>query len=95
MTEKRDMDYTGIIQRLIGPIEPVGESHTDEARLDNLKAMCAMVNDLVSAIDDVSYRNLDRVEYSMKQAGQYAHDFLTKTLGIADAMIEERSRTNV
>ena len=69
------MDYYGIITKLIGSIEPIGESHTDESRYENLQQMTLLVNRLIIDIQEVSgYKN--RVEYSMKHAGEYATKFL-------------------
>jgi hypothetical protein len=71
-----------IIFKLVGKIQPIGESTTDGMRFENLIMMCDLVNRLVTKIDEVAYDNKDRHEYSMKRAGEYAKDFLTKTLGI-------------
>ena len=78
------MDYKEIVQRLVGPIDPVGETNSDNKRFDNLKVMCALVDALVSDIDSVAYANRDRAEYSMKRAGEYAFNFLDKTLNIKE-----------
>lgn len=77
------IDLKEIVMKLNGPIEPVGESHTDEVRLNNLKNLCDLVEDLVGEIQQIC-PNKDRVEYSMKEAGKYAHAFLYKRLGIEE-----------
>lgn len=46
--------------------------------------MCELVNNLVAEIDEVS-RCKNRVEHSMKEMGKYAHDFLTKEIGILNS----------
>lgn len=76
------MTNTEIVKKLIGEVRPVGETNTDNQRFENLKNLCDLTNQLVSMIDDVSHLNKDRQEYSMKRAGEYAHGFLTNTLGI-------------
>lgn len=76
------MTHTEIVKKLVGSIQPVGETNTDCQRLENLKVMCAIVNDLVIEINRVSYENKDRYEHSMKEMSLYAEQFLTKTLGI-------------
>ncbi len=77
------MNYTEIVKKLIGNITPYGATHIDDIRFENLKAMCELVNDLVYEIDSTaSYRN--RQEHSMKEMGEYAKNFLTKTLGIEE-----------
>ena len=69
------MDYYGIITKLIGEIEPAGETNIDEVRFENLEQMTFLVNRLIMDIQEVS-QNKNRVEYSMKRAGEYASKFL-------------------
>jgi hypothetical protein len=59
------------VSKLIGPVVPVGETNADDRRFDNLREMCALVEMLVSDIEDVSI-NASRHESSMKRAGEYA-----------------------
>lgn len=75
------MTHTEIVKKLIGEITPIGETNTDNERFENLKAMCRLVNDLVVEIDNVAI-NLNRPEYSIKRAAEYAEKFLCKDLGI-------------
>ena len=70
------MDYYGIITKLIGSIEPVGESNTDESRYENLQQMTLLVDRLIQDLRQVSEENKDRIEYSMKRIGEYATKFL-------------------
>ena len=44
------MDYHGIITKLIGPIEPVGETNEDEKRFSNLTNMTILVDRLVAIL---------------------------------------------
>jgi len=78
------MDYTAIVKKLIGNIEPVGETRADEKGFQNLIEMCKLVNELVVEIDYVATHNKDRQEYSMKVIEEYAGRFLSKTLGIVE-----------
>jgi len=57
-----------VITKLIGPINPVGETHIDTGRFDNLKVMTDVVEMLLIDIDKVT-ANKDRHEYSMNLAG--------------------------
>jgi hypothetical protein len=66
-----------VITKLIGPINPVGETHTDTSRFENLKVMTEVVDQLLTDIDRVASYH-DRIEYSMKLAGQHACKFLDK-----------------
>lgn len=78
------MTNTDIVKRLVGNINPIGETTTDNERYENLKAMCLLVNELVSEIDSVHYVNRDSKQYSVKRASDYAGEFIKKTLGIND-----------
>lgn len=75
---------TEVVKKLVGEIQPYGASHIDEKRFENLKTICEIVNNLVVEIDRVSYENKDRQEFSMKQMSDYASNFMTNTLGIAE-----------
>lgn len=76
------MTHTEIVNKLIGNIHPAGDASKDDERLENLKAMCELVNNLITQIDNVSYKYSDSYAYSEKRAGEYAHNFLTKEIGI-------------
>lgn len=67
--------HTGLIKQLIGSIHPVGESHIDTQRLENLKDMCELVGNLLHEIEAVTIHK-DAHEYSRKQTGEYADKFL-------------------
>jgi hypothetical protein len=76
------MTHLEIVNKLIGPIEPVGETTADDARYANLKAKCELVEQLILDIQFVANTNKGRSEYSMKRAGEYAERFLENTIGI-------------
>ena len=78
------MTNTEVVKKLVGNVQPYGATHIDDERFENLKAMCELVNDLVTEIDRVAYENKDRHEYSMKQMADYASNFLSNTLGITE-----------
>ena len=69
------MEIYDIIKKLIGPIDPIGETYEDNERFENLKATTKLVNQLLFKIYTVSY-NKDKVEFSMKKSGEFAHKFL-------------------
>ena len=46
--------------------------------------MCDLVNNIITDIDDMAYRNRDSQQYSVKRAAEYASEFLTKTVGISE-----------
>jgi hypothetical protein len=63
-----------VVVKLIGPIMPIGETNTDDERLENLKEMTNLVDRLIYDIGCVIH-NKNRPEYSMKKAGKFADDF--------------------
>ncbi len=70
------MDVYDIVCKLIGPIEPVGDSGIDSRRLENLSEMTGLVDALLTDIDDVAHDFKDRHEDSLKQASKHADKFL-------------------
>lgn len=78
------MTHTEIVKKLIGNIHPAGDASRDGERFENLKAMCELVNDLVTEIGNVSYRNRDAYESSVVKARDFAYNFLSRDLGIVN-----------
>ena len=78
------MTHTEIVNKLIGTVMPSGDSSRDDERFENLKAMCELVNNLITQIDDVSYRNRESHEFSVKRSADFAKDFLTNSVGIKE-----------
>ena len=71
-----------VVKKLVGEINPVGETRIDDQRFENLKAMTELVDNLLGDIDRV-IPNKDRAEYSMKRAGEFADKFFDK-IGIVE-----------
>lgn len=69
------MTHLEIVQKLIGNINPVGDSSRDKERFENLKMMCNLVEDLVDEIQYVT-RSKNSYESSVKFAGECAQKFL-------------------
>ena len=72
------MKIYDVVKKLVGEIEPIGETNTDNERFENLKNMTDLVDRLLSDIDSVAWRNKNRHEYSRSRAGKYADEFQTK-----------------
>jgi hypothetical protein len=72
------MDYYEIITKLIGPIQPVGESNEDSKRLDNLTATTDLIDKLLMDVMNASNVK-DRYEHSMKQIGLQADLYISET----------------
>ena len=82
------MDIYEIVTKLVGRINPVGETNTDDERFENLKVMCELVEKLVVDIDTVGYSNKKAYEFSKKRAAEYSEKFITERLGISDNITE-------
>ena len=63
-----------VVKKLIGEIQPVGETNTDEKRLENLSAMIELVELLLDDIYEIiKFQN--RTEHSLQEAGEFASNF--------------------
>lgn len=76
------MKIYDVVIKLIGPINPIGKSTEDDRRYENLKVMTELVDKLIGDIDRVIPCK-NRVEYSMKRAGEFADKFFDQ-LGITE-----------
>lgn len=77
------MDIHEVVKKLIGPIDPVGETNTDNNRFKNLEAMTELVDALLRDIDVVTVDNLGRPEHSRNKAGEFASKFFDR-IGITN-----------
>ena len=68
-----------IVQKIIGKINPVGDSGVDAERFNNLKEMCSLHQQISEAIWIVSGER-NRYEHSMKIAGQFAYNHLKELI---------------
>ena len=82
------MDIYEIVTKLVGKINPVGETDADNERFENLKIMCELVEKLVVDIDTVGYSNKNACEFSKKRAAEYSEKFIIERLGISDNITE-------
>lgn len=76
------MELIDIVNKLVGRIEPIGDTSVDEERFENLKAYCELINEMVKQVDDVVCNNWDSSLASVKRSNDYIIDFLTNTLKI-------------
>jgi len=75
-----DIDVYAVTIKLIGPVNPVGDSRIDEDRLKNLKRMIDLVDYLLTDIDRLTARR-DDGRASVKKAGKTAWDFMEQVGG--------------
>jgi len=69
-----------ITKKLIGEINPIGESDTDKERYENLQVMCRLVEHLLHDIDNVRSFNKNQPEYSKREAANYSDNFLMRII---------------
>ena len=77
------MTVYDVVKKLIGEINPIGETNEDARRFENLEKMVILVDTLIGEIDKVAANNKNRQEYSLKKSGQFADKYLKDDLGIA------------
>lgn len=77
-----------VIKKLIGPIDPIGESNSDEIRYENLNTALEVVNRLMS---DICYLipKRKRVEYSISRSGSKAFEYAKNLRDSLNDDIEE------
>lgn len=77
------MEFKEIIKKIIGSIEPYGDTNIDEERSKNLEIHMEVTYELIKDLIDVAkYRN--RNEYSMKNLGLDAFELLKELKLIID-----------
>ena len=79
-----------IVMSIIGEIEPVGESHVDDQRFNNLLMLQQTIDVL---LDDIMYclPYLNRVEYSMKRSAKQALEWMKEKRDWLKENIEDYS----
>lgn len=83
------INLKAIIMKLIGAIEPVGETHTDNKRFENLEKLTALTLSLLCDICDVG-DNADSGFHSKAMAGKHALKFLNSLVDEFDLKAEEK-----
>jgi hypothetical protein len=71
------MNINEVVKKILGPIDPIGETNTDDKRLINLQNTIKVVDELLSDIKYVAeYSNCQA--HSMNKAGKLAERFLNE-----------------
>ena len=65
-----------LAKQLIGPINPVGETHTDNKRFENLESFYCILSDLLDDFSRVALDNQNCHEASRKKAADYVAECL-------------------
>jgi len=72
-----------ILMTLIGEVEPIGETNTDNDRYQNLIQLEGVIEHLLEEIEKVA-KYSDRVEYSMSKAGKQSVIWLSEIQSLID-----------
>ena len=72
-----------ILMTLIGEVEPIGETNTDNDRYQNLIQLEGVIEHLLEEIEKVA-KCSDRVEYSMSKAGKQSVIWLSEIQSLID-----------
>ena len=64
-----------VVEKLIGYVNPVGDSNEDSKRFENLKELCYVVDMLLGKISSVT-GGATSGQHSVKKAADYANKFL-------------------
>ena len=67
-----------VIDNLVGSVEAIGETNTDERHLNNLKVLENVLHHIIETIGEETL-NAKRYEWSMKESGEYAIAILRNT----------------
>lgn len=70
------MTHSEIILKLIGPVEPLGDSSRDPERLENLKQLAEVANELTTIMENIVFENRHSHEASVIEIRDYADQFL-------------------
>lgn len=71
-----ELSLEEIVATLIGPIAPIGDSGVDSARLDNLKELTTLINDLISEVKFITTATKNSKESSVLAIHNHAKKFL-------------------
>ena len=68
-------DIYNVVIALIGATNPVGETHTDDQRYENLAKLTALTDMLLGDIDAIATNYKNNHQFSMKRASKFCSDF--------------------
>ena len=77
-----EMDLLEVVRKLVGEIDPVGETNEDNKRFENLKVLTDLVDSLLTDIDRVNPGTYQH-EYSRIRAAEFVSKFFTH-IGISN-----------
>ena len=72
-----------VVMKIIGPINPIGETNEDDRRLENLRTFIDLTNRFLANIDDIAGTYKNAREFSKKRAADVCAAFYND-LGIVE-----------
>lgn len=69
---------TEVIKKLVGSVNPIGETTTDAVRFNNLKLLTEVSENLLEIISHVHRQNKHSHEHSVRKAADHAGEFLER-----------------
>lgn len=70
------IDIYDVVRKLIGDVEPVGETHIDNIYYENLQQLTALTEQLLTDIWSIEAQYKNNHQYSMKRASEHCARFL-------------------
>lgn len=69
------MSISDILGKLLGEIQPIGETNEDNKRYENIQNYYEALSYIISCLS-IASQNKDRQEYSMQKIGKECYDIL-------------------
>jgi hypothetical protein len=66
------MEIYDVVRKLVGEINPTGETNTDNQRYSNIEVLGELIDKLMQDIDYVANKSEYSYEYSVKRASNFA-----------------------
>jgi len=76
---KKELKIEDVVMKLIGEVYPVGNTETDEKRLENLEVLGNVFYRLFDELSDVISYNKNAVEWSIQEAVKKARKIIEDT----------------
>jgi hypothetical protein len=67
-----------VVKRLVGVVNPIGQSSADLVRFENLRHLTEVTEELLEIIKHVHTSNQHSHEHSVKRASNHAGEFLER-----------------
>lgn len=76
MIRTENMTNFDVVKKLIGDINPKGDSSRDGVILDNIKAMCELHREIQESLREMIEYHIDDHQHSIKQCVNYILEHL-------------------